>query len=84
MRRIYTEVVIETSEIFVFKQRRRFVRAWCEDCEREVSLIPPSEAAILTFQKPEIIYLLIGENRVHFQFFGEQIPFICLASLCSI
>jgi hypothetical protein len=81
MRKTRTEVIIETSEVYVFTQQRHFVRAWCEDCGREVSLIPPSEAALLTFQETEQIYLLMDENRLHFQMFREQNPFICLTSL---
>ena len=82
MRRTRTEIVIETSEIYVFKQQRHFVRAWCEHCGREVSLISPSEAALLTFQKTEAIYSLMNENRVHFRYFKEKTPFVCLTSLC--
>ncbi len=84
MRKIRTEVVIETTEVYVIKHRRHFIRTWCEDCGREVSLIPPSEAALLIFQETEKIYSLMDENRIHFRFFGEQTPFICLPSLCLI
>jgi hypothetical protein len=84
MRKIRTEVVIETTEVYVIKHRRLFLRTWCEDCGREVSLVSPSEAALLMFQEPDAIYSLIDERKVHFQFFGEQTPFICLASLCLI
>lgn len=84
MRKVRTEVVIETTEIYVFKRRRHFIRAWCAGCNREVSLIPPAEAALLTFQKTDAIYSLIDENRVHFRFFEEKTPFICLTSLCLI
>ncbi len=84
MRKIRTEVVIETTEVYVIKHRRLFFRTWCEDCGREVSLVSPSEAALLTFQETDAIYSLMNENRVHFRFFGENIPFICLTSLCLI
>jgi hypothetical protein len=84
MRKIRTEVVIETTEVYVIKHRRLLFRTWCEDCGREVSLIPPSEAALLTFRETAAIYTLIDENRVHFRFFGNQTPFICLPSLCLI
>ena len=85
MRKIRTEVVIETTEVYVIKHRRYFIRTWCEDCGREVSLVPPSEAALLTFQETGAIYSLMDENRVHFQLFEtEQTPFICLTSLCLI
>jgi hypothetical protein len=85
MRKIRTEVVIETTEVYVIKHRRHFIRTWCEDCGREVSLVPPSEAALLTFREPEAIYSLIDERKVHFRFFAaDQTPFICLTSLCLI
>jgi hypothetical protein len=84
MRNQRTEVVIETSEIFIIRQRRHFIRAWCEDCQKEVSLISPREAALLTFRETDAIYSLIDENRVHFRLFGEKTPFVCLTSLCLV
>ena len=84
MRKILTEFVIETTEIYVVRRQRRFVRAWCDECDREVSLLPPTEAALLTFQEPQTIYSLIDERRVHFRTFGEKTPLVCLTSLCLI
>ena len=84
MRKILTEVVIETTEVYVVRRRRHFIRTFCEECGREVSLVPPSEAALLTFREPAAIYSLIAENRVHFRFIEENLPFICLPSLCLI
>lgn len=85
MRKILTEVVVETTEVYVVRRRRYFIRAFCEECRREVSLVPPSEAALLSFCELATIYGLIAENRVHFRFFAkEKKPFICLPSLCLI
>ena len=85
MRKIRTEVVIETTEVYVIRHRRHFIRSWCEECGREVSLIPPSEAALLTFQEPDTIYSLMDEKKIHFRLFAaDQTPFICLTSLCLI
>lgn len=85
MRKILTEVVIETTEVYVVRRRRHLIRTFCEECGREVSLVPPSEAALLSFCEPAAIYGLIAENRVHFRFFArEKKPFICLPSLCLI
>jgi len=85
MRKIRTEVVIETTEVYVIKRRRLVFRAWCEDCGREVSLVPPAEAALLTFREPATIYSLIDERKIHFRIFEpERTPFICLTSLCLI
>lgn len=84
MRKILTEVVIETTEVYVVRRRRRFIRTFCEECGREVSLVPPSEAALLTFREPAAIYSLIDEKRVHFRLIEKNLPFICLPSLCLI
>jgi len=84
MRKILTEVVIETTEVYVVRRRRHFIRTFCEECGREVSLVPPSEAALLTFREPAAIYSLIDEKRVHFRLVEENLPFICLPSLCLI
>lgn len=84
MRKIRTELVIETTEIYVVKRRRHFVRAWCPDCDREVSLVPPPEAALLAFREIAAIYSLIDERKVHFRFFKDKTPLVCLASLCLI
>lgn len=84
MRKIRTQIVIETTELYVIRRRRHLIRTWCADCGREVSLVPVAEAALLTFQETAAIYSLIEENRVHFQSFGNQNPFICLMSLCLI
>lgn len=85
MRKIRTQIVIETTEVYVIRRRRLVFRAWCEDCGREVSLVPPTEAALLLFQAPDAIYSLMEERKIHFRYFApQQTPFICLTSLCLI
>ena len=85
MRRTRTEVVIETTEVYVIRRRRLIFRAWCEDCGREVSLVPPTEAALLSFQETAGIFALMDEKKIHFRFFdAQETPFICLTSLCLI
>ena len=85
MRKTLTRIAIERTEVYVVRRRRHLIRTFCEDCGREVSLVPPAEAALLTFREPSAIYSLIAENRVHFRFVAtEKKPFICLPSLCLI
>ena len=85
MRKIRTEVVIETTEVYVIRRRRLVFRAWCEACGREVSLIQPAEAALLSFRETAAIYSLMDERKIHFRFFAtEETPFICLTSLCLV
>ncbi|HEY8563390.1 MAG TPA: hypothetical protein VIL74_23630 [Pyrinomonadaceae bacterium] len=85
MRKIRTRIVIETTEVYTIKRRRLIFRGFCEDCRREVSLVPPREAARLTFRETDAIYALIAEKRVHFRFFAAgETPLVCLTSLCLI
>lgn len=84
MRQNQTELVIETTDVYIVRRRRYLVRAWCRDCEREVSLISPTEAALLTFQETGAIYSLMDERRIHFRLSREKLPYICLTSLCLV
>ncbi len=84
MTKIRTEVFIETSETYVIKRKRFFVRNWCEKCEREVSMIPPSEAALILCRDTNTIYSLINDNKLHFCYLKTETPLICLRSLSLI
>jgi hypothetical protein len=84
MAKTRTEVFIETSEIYIVKRKRSFGRTWCKDCGCEVSIISPSEAALLICQDIKTIYSLIDENQIHFCFPKAETPLICLKSLCLI
>ena len=84
MAKIQREVLIETREISVIRRKSLLVRAYCEHCQREVSLIPPAKAAFLTCQETENIYSLMDANKVHFRYFKDDKPFICLTSLCLV
>lgn len=84
MAKIQTEIFIETHKTHVFKRKRYFVRAYCELCGREVSLLPPGEAAFLTGQETEKIHSLVATGKIHFRYFNEQKLFVCLTSLCLI
>ena len=82
MAKIRTEVFIETSEIFIIKRNRTFVRIWCEDCGREVSMLPLHEAARLSGQDVEAISSMMKNRHVHFCYLNPETPSVCLRSLC--
>jgi hypothetical protein len=84
MRRKQTEIVIETSEVYIVRHGRQRLRAWCRDCEREVSLITPGEAALLTFQDTGTILSMMAEKRIHFRLAAGKVPYVCLTSLCLV
>lgn len=82
MAKIRTEVFIETSETFVIKRNRTFVRTWCEDCGREVSMLPLKEAALLTGHDVKAIRSMMENQHIHFCYLKPETPAVCLRSLC--
>ncbi|MBX7172435.1 MAG: hypothetical protein K1X72_15820 [Pyrinomonadaceae bacterium] len=84
MAKVQREIFIETHEVSIIKRKSYFVRAYCELCRREVSLFPPAKAAFLTCQKTEEIYSLMNANKVHYRYFKDDKPFVCLTSLCLV
>ncbi len=81
---IRTEVFIETSEVYIIRRKRYFIRTWCEDCEREVNMISPAEAALVMCQNADTIYSLIDKKRIHHRYLKEENLLICLRSLCFV
>jgi hypothetical protein len=82
MAKTRTEVFIETSEILIIKRKRTFVRAWCEDCAREVSMLPLHEAALVTGHDVKEIRSMMENQHIHFCYLKPETPRICLRSLC--
>ena len=85
METIRTTVTIETKEVWIIKRRRRLVvQHFCRQCNRQVSMIPPEEAALLLCRDLNTIYSLIEGNHFHVLYLDDEKPFICLKSLCSV
>ena len=82
MAKTRTEVHIETSEIFTIKRNRTFVRTWCEDCGREVTMLSLPEAALLIGHDVKEIRSMMENRRIHFSYLKPETPSICLRSLC--
>lgn len=76
-------IVIETESIWIVKRKRIFIRSFCLECNREVCLIPPREAALLSFCDLDTVYSFMENRCVHIKYFNDK-PLICLNSLCSI
>jgi hypothetical protein len=77
-----TEVFIETSEIFIVKRNRTFVRAWCDGCGREVSMLPLLEAALVTGHDVKAICSMMENRFIHFRELRPETLRVCLRSLC--
>ncbi|HEX8637096.1 MAG TPA: hypothetical protein VF692_03460 [Pyrinomonadaceae bacterium] len=82
MAKIRTEVFIETSETFIIKRSRTFVRTWCEDCGRKVAMVTLPEATLLTGHDAGAIRSMMENRRVHFCYLNPETPSVCLRSLC--
>jgi hypothetical protein len=82
MAKIRTEVFIETSETLIIKRNRTSVRAWCEDCGQEVSMLLLPEAALLTGHDVEAIRSMMENQHIHFFYLNPETPSVCLRSLC--
>jgi hypothetical protein len=75
---------IETREICVIKQKRIYVKVWCKDCNREVNMVSPAEAALMVFQDTKTIYSLIDKKHIHYRCLKPETPLVCLRSLFLI
>lgn len=84
MTKYLSKITIETSETFVIKYRRHFLRAYCAQCQREVGMISPYDASILSGNDLDAIDVLIRTGKFHLYPVGEEKSFICLNSLCLI
>ena len=84
METICTTITIETEEVWVIKRRRFVVQSFCRQCNRDVSMIQPDEAALLLCYDIDTIYSLIEGNHFHLLYFNNEKPLICLNSLCSV
>jgi hypothetical protein len=84
MTKTRTEVFIETNETYTVKRKRFFVRIWCKDCGRKVSMISPATAALFVCLDLECIYLLIETKQVHCWHLSSETQLVCLRSLFLI
>jgi hypothetical protein len=82
MAKTRTEVFIETSEVLIIRRKRTFVRNWCEDCGREVNMLPLPEAALLSGYDVKAIRSMMENRHIHFCYLKSATPCICLRSLC--
>lgn len=78
MAKIRTEVFIETSETLIIKRNQ----TWCEDCEREASILPLQKAEFLTGHDVKAIRTMMENQRIHFCYLKPETAGICLRSLC--
>lgn len=76
-----TEITIETDRVFIVRQRKRAVRAWCAACAEVASMITTEQAANVAGLSARAIYRLVEAGTIHFAEQGEGLLLVCLNSL---
>jgi hypothetical protein len=76
-----TVVTLETNRVLVFRRRGGPILAWCEACARQVQMLTPDEAAVLSHSSPRAIYRQMEAGKVHFTETADGRTYICLSSL---
>jgi hypothetical protein len=62
-----TEITIEVDELLLIGTRRGgSVRIWCPECETEVAMVTPEQAAAAVGVSSRMIYRWMEEAKVHF------------------
>lgn len=79
-----TEVFIETNETYIIRQKRIFLRIWCDECQVKVSMLSPANAAYFACLEIDSIYSLIDTKQIHCRYVNSKTPIVCLRSLFLI
>ena len=76
-----TEITIERSEVLVVRRANKALYAWCAECEAEVRMGTPEEAAALAHLSMRTIYRRVETGRVHFTETVDGGLLVCLNSI---
>jgi len=74
------EMILETYEVLLIKQRDGLSRSWCARCRKQVALIGMDEAYLAGLSK-EAIFQREEIGRIHLVEVTGGPPLICLNSL---
>jgi hypothetical protein len=74
------EIIFESSEVLVIKQRGKLAQAWCPNCGKRVGMISMVEAgeAGLT---PEVFFERAEDGQLHLIEPAGGLSFLCLNSV---
>ncbi|MEK6283595.1 MAG: hypothetical protein AABN95_24835 [Acidobacteriota bacterium] len=75
------EITVETKRVRLMTRRNTSLSAWCETCARQVSMLTPEEAGLLTGVTTRAIYRRAEDERVHFTETADGTLLICSGSL---
>jgi len=76
-----TEIIAETHRILTIRKGSQQRIAWCDECDGQVRMVTPDEAAILASVSLRTIYQRMESRELHFAEASNLTVFICLKSL---
>jgi hypothetical protein len=79
-----TEITVETNQVTVIYRPKRFVRAWCEGCDAEVSMVTAEQAALIAGISLRAICRSVEAGALHFVEIADRVLFICPNSLKAL
>jgi hypothetical protein len=75
------KITIKREEFVYLRRHETGPSAWCSDCEANVNMLTPEEAAAVSGLSPRQIYRMVEARRLHFVESTEAAIFICPHSL---
>jgi hypothetical protein len=75
------KITIKREEFVYLRRHQTGTSAWCSDCEANVNMLTPEEAAAVSGLSPRQIYRMVEARRLHFVESPESAIFICPYSL---
>src|SRR5262249_18017814 len=79
-----TEITVEIDEVFVVRRSRPITLAWCVECNEQVRIVTPDEAAEITGASLRAIYRVVDAGSAHFTEMPEGLVLVCLNSLSRL
>jgi hypothetical protein len=79
-----TEITMETDQVMVVYMPRGFVRAWCEGCAAEVTMLTAEQAAAIAGISLRAICRSVEAGSLHFRETADRGLFICPNSLKAL
>lgn len=76
-----TEITIEKSECLIVHKPRELSFAWCVECDAEVQMLQPEEAARIACVSTRTIYCWIEAGMIHFNEADKNNLLVCCNSL---
>jgi hypothetical protein len=75
------EITVETHRLTVVRRRREPARGWCRQCEKEVLMLPPDEAAGKAGVSVRTVNRWVEAETIHFNETNRGLLLICANSV---